>query len=49
MVDYLFLSTTCFNRERLILNSKASPKFDFLHAYTKYKRLTPHLKHENYM
>ena len=36
VVDYLFLSRKCFNRGRLIWNSKASPKFDFLHANTKY-------------
>ena len=36
IVDYLFLSTICFNRGRLTWNSNASPKLDFLHANTKY-------------
>ena len=49
IVDYLFLSTECFNRGRLIWNSNASPKFDFLHANTNYTKTTPHLQCEIYM
>ena len=40
IVDYLYLSTICVNRRRLTWNSNASPKIDFLHAYTKYTRST---------
>ena len=36
IVDYLFLSTKCSDRWRSAWNSNASPKFDFLHANTKY-------------
>ena len=44
IVDYILLSTKCFNRGRSIWNSNASPKFNFLHANTKYTRSTPQLK-----
>ena len=36
-------------RGRITWNSNASPKFDLLHANTKYTRSTPHLNPEIYM
>lgn len=49
IVDYLFLSTKCSNRGRLIWNSHASPIYNVLNANTKYTRSTRHLNPEIYM
>ena len=43
IVDFLFLPTICFNRGRLIWNSNALPKVDFLQISYMLIRILPRL------